>query len=362
MHRAIDVYIVGSAWNALVAKSIADNRLNESVFLVEGGGENALTVAMSVFNNTDKYFRYGNIQDVMFRHVLNRRGFRGLLGIRRTLAVLLSDTKNRISGYKVDTIFIFNASSPLTRYFVANIYHKEVCKVEDGINDYLADELDPKTSLKNLFKMSVGALIGVAKYYSKSNCWMKIRRSYYFFPDKIKHKNGVTSLAYIKSDLLKQIANSMPSFQPVEPSTVLFLGQSLSEDGSLSMDQEIEFHIMFFSTILRDGNKVVFKPHPRSSETKLKRLKDWVSANANGEILILTENVPAESLILSGGFASIVGFWSLPLIYSVMLFRVSSYTLLYRLFEMYPEARRTRLFYIHSRLAEIFPAEYKGYS
>lgn len=241
--------------------------------------------------------------------------------------------KQVFESYPIKEIFVGNRHAPIDRIFV-EAAKKKGCKVhliEDGLTNYL--DFKYYSSLeKNSFKREFWKE-KIKKYY-----YQRIKRENIFlteneilfddifavFPEKYHLRNYKSQVQKInfsenKKTIFLDLLRGEPSYDIMHDKNkknILFLSQSLSEDGLLSMDLEVKFISQYLKKYTDSENfRVFFKPHPRDSIEKINAF----NTNINCDNFIILKNeipLPVEILLPYMNVSRLIGTWSAALFYT----------------------------------------------
>ena len=240
-----------------------------------------------------------------------------------------------IVNNKIDEIFIGNRHAPIDR-LLHNIGNKigiNVHLVEDGLTNYLDflyyKEQNVKFLSKENFKEIVKKVyINVIKRKEIYDLSIELEFNdiYAVFDEKYSLQNYKDSviginfndnkLNYIKLlDLLKEDNVYNMLLKTNNQETVLLLTQTLSEDGLLPIDKELEL-ISNFLILYHKNKKVIIKPHPRDEDSKIEALINTLTQKGL-DVILFTNNipVPVELIITKLNIKNVIGIWSASVLY-----------------------------------------------
>jgi Alpha-2,8-polysialyltransferase (POLYST) len=342
----MNFYIVGSPWHLLVACSI-DNIDGNGVFVLEEVSESSIRTMVSICNKLKlDYYKIGSIRKTRFSSARLFSFVSFVHDLKEEIHRVKVKFIQLLGEYRPKTIFYFNFYSPITRVQLAESGDVDLVRVEDGVCDYFDFPFVHYSIAKREVKNILCRVIFVHGFFSRKSSCLERRTSEYklFFPDKKKKWSGKkTSLMYIKDNLKEIISclNLLRFSYDINNGSVLIIGQTLYEDNILSLSEEIDL----YKRVLDKYNNIVFKPHPRSSEKKIRELK-----NIGKGFQVIDEACVVEELMVLYGFRSIVGMWSNPIIYGPSLFGIRTYSLLNDI-----DSNDVHVLRIKSALINLFP-------
>lgn len=361
----MNIFIIGSPWHAIVARSLIERCEGKVIFVVEQVSVASLQQIEvllegypihAVFAHDET--RFVSIKSKGLISFLNsmHRGFTYIKSEALRLKEYLGADASEVHFY------YFNFYSPITRCFLKefegqpNVSFK---RVEDGVCDYFPFNFMNYKLWQRTAKRGISILLGRYALYSRNCPWLyKSTDEYFlFFPELVGDKWGskqLNSLLDCKDEIkricaLEQRGVGVPMSDT--ESKILLLGQTLYEDKVCSLDSELEA----YSVVLKDSpGRVYFKPHPRTSDQKLKKIKDL-------GFDIIDTKLTAECLMSAYNFKAVVGMWSNSIIYSRSIFSLPSYSLAGMMLSSPNESELKFLFKIHGFLKSTFVNDYIEY-
>lgn len=358
---------MATPWHAILASAIFESKKCDNyLFLLEESKGRAKETTQLVLNSRGiESQNIGSLHKLEFREVLIRSRFLVKKELKKEKERLKRKIVPLIEKNKNINLYLFNPSSPVQRLVMEILGQAKITKVEDGLNDYIISGCQYIPWPKRMLKSLLIKLFQVKNIYG-SNIPEKYGRisSLSLFPAKFRWKGPKHDLLQIVNKNLGKIMEGLKNSDSVlvNEKVGLVIGQSLYEDNTLSLDREISFYLKIANKMKEKCNHIIIKLHPRSSEEKIKRIKQEIKKEGNENIsLVPPEKLPIEVAIYSGRYELIVGMWSNPVIYSKTLFGVHCYTGMYLLFEMYPELKNSHLFSIHKEIKQLFGEFYKDF-
>lgn len=269
-----------------------------------------------------------NFNITKLQHVL--MPFKKINEIKRCKEILTEIIKKN----KINEIFIGNRHAPIDRllYFVGKENGCKINLLEDGLTLYYnfvySDEIDKtrlnKENLKSLLKNSLYKIINYEKVFN-NNLDLKFNDVYVSYPRKYYLENYTGDLVQMRFDHdtkgiidkkliekdnleLKRISNKK---------TVLFLSQSLSEDGLVNLNREVDIITKYLGELPNSEYMIYLKPHPRDKKEKIEQVKSIL----NDKVIILDNSVPIpiEVHLSIINIDMLVGIGSAALFYSPLI-------------------------------------------
>lgn len=361
----VKIFIIGSPWHAIVARSLIKRCGGEVIFVVEQVSVASLQQIEvllegypihAVFSHDET--RFVSIKSKGLISFLNsmHQGFTYIKSEALRLKEYLDADASEVDFY------YFNFYSPITRCFLKEFEGQPAVsfkRVEDGVCDYFPFNFMNYNLWQRAAKRSISILLGRHALYSRSCPWLYESTDEYFlfFPGLVGNKwrrKQLNNLLDCK-DEIKRICASEQRGAGVPlsdtESKILLLGQTLYEDKVCSLDSELAA----YAVVLKDfPGSVYFKPHPRTSEKKLKKLKDL-------GFDIIDTKLTAECLMSAYDFKAVVGMWSNSIVYSRSIFSLPSYSLAGMMLSSSNESELKFLFKIHVFLKSKFVNDYIEY-
>lgn len=340
------VFTIASVWHALIAKSICNKKkYKNALFILEPSSRNVYECIKKIIKD-EKLIFLGEKK----------------AGLKAGVEVLKLRLFPGIKLSNVKKIYYFCPWSPYQRVYCHLAKSAKIIRVEDGIRDYLDIPFDIRK--KSLVNKLIKRLIFIDKFYDDDHSlYYKESEFLAFFPDKLPvHKgfpNCTHSLINYKRELisiLKQlpIATDLIYLSASEKKRILFIGQSLSEDGAMTLGEEVEVYMSYMHRVLKNEVVVVFKPHPRTSKEKKEAILECTSRYEGQFIYIDTPDM-VEQLLIAYKFSEVVGMWSIPILYSSFLFDIKAKTLMREASDKVADAHIKS---IHSSLKRTFSNKY----
>lgn len=206
---------------------------------------------------------------------------------------------------KISRIFLscLNSDDEKILYGVAQANNIKVYFYEEGTNLYC--DLygnDAKARLKGLLKaLMTRSLFELT--FTKGD--FRGEKLYCLLPEKYKFDN------------VTEIIKLTPNFASYDKATIenldirnLFLSRPLSEDGLVTLDEEISILRGFFGSDRFDD--VIVKFHPRESAEKIDRLKEEFKFST---LPAPYENLSAEQIVWNGNVENLIGYETSTLAY-----------------------------------------------
>lgn len=354
----MNVFVIGSPWHAIVASAfIEENRVDDPVFIVEVLSQQSLEQIEKVLVYPVLSVFYHS--ETRFESIRKKGLLKFIIDMRRELSRIRIECNKLTMGGGNVGLYYFNFYSPITRKIFKSLAVKrclrQVIRIEDGICDYFDFNFATHKKYQLALKGIISSIIGSKELYARENSELfSATTEYYCFqPDKITNK-----WADKKRHSLSFCAARIKSFYSSDKEAYyghggsLIIGQTLYEDGIISLKQEVDLYSEVAKLL---HEPVIFKPHPRTSREKLEVLSE-IGMN------VLITDLSAEHLMVNGGYEAIVGMWSNTIIYSDFLFGIKSYTLNYHLLEkIESDLRDSKLIKIHDVLSGKFSQQYRDY-
>ncbi|MEI8705629.1 polysialyltransferase family glycosyltransferase [Pseudoalteromonas sp. B62] len=341
------VFSVASVWHALVAKSISEAEgYKNAIYILEPASQSVYE-RVSLIVGEQNLFYLGEKKS----------------GLKSGIEVLKLKLNPPINPLEIEQLYYFCPWSPYQRVFCHFSKNATIIRVEDGIRDYLDIPFDLHD--KSLLNRSVKTLLGLSSFYEPdSSKYFLNDNALFFFPELLSED-------FIKINSLQRYSRALVGVLmgmglTVEASkyldglnknekTLLFIGQSLCEDKSLSIEDECEIYGSYINQKLLSGNNVVFKPHPRTSKDKKKLLLEKIILSDKGKFLYIETNDMVEQLLVNYKFNEVVGLWSIPVLYSSFLFGVKAKSLMALASNYASDAHISK---IHTSLLNKFSIDY----
>ncbi|CDF82554.1 hypothetical protein PKB_1189 [Pseudomonas knackmussii B13] len=351
----MSLFIIGSPWHAALANAIIEREeIKNPSIIVEEISSSSLEQILGILKHpTLAIFQHENTR---FESIKKLGIFRFIRNMHLEFERIENSCKY-LNQSQTRKVYYFNFYSPITRKIIKSLpkalSKREVIRVEDGICDYFEFNFINHKKPLLLIKNILATLLIKSDLYRRRNSKLENKTSSYycFFPEKItqrwKSKKLIALLEYA-TEIRKNFSITEEAI--VDDSESLIIGQTLFEDGIATLEQEVRLYKTASDTL---PGPVKLKAHPRT--TRLKR--DAIRAAG---IEILETKFPAENLIATRPYHSIVGMWSNTVIYSAPLFHIRSFTMNHHLIEQL-STENSHLKKIHQTLSEKFPEFYIDY-
>lgn len=312
------VFCVASVWHALIAKSISDKEgYKNAIYILE-------PASISVCER---------VSLIVGGKALIYLGAKSS-GLKSGLDVMRLKRAPPVNPLKIRKLYYFCPWSPYQRVFCHMSKYAKIIRVEDGIRDYLSVSFDERKVghlnllAKRLMLISEYYDNDFEKYYEESGALS-------FIPEKFKGSRLVPESLMPYKDDVKKVLGRMPVTAEarglmapfVNNKLVLLIGQSLSEDGAMTIEEECGVYNRYIERVIKMGCNVVFKPHPRSSGKK-KQILIAENKKHFESFLYLDSNDMVEQILNEYSFHEVVGMWSIPVIYGEFLFGVNPKSLM----------------------------------
>lgn len=359
----MNIFFIGSPWHAIVSIALAKKENITPNFIIEYANCSSLKIILSVI---DTHNMSQNILLQVNQFVLSPTElakeyhfFSAVIG-KRNYNMLKKFGKTYCKH--VNNVFFFNARSSITAAVVKHFHEStKLIKLEDGINDYLPFKFtgDDKW-LRATFKLIL--YWGLTKSYLANVNLLKDPRlimEYCVFPEKKDPVDTFKRRSYqdFKHEIektLNKVGTHEEENRISNENVALIIGQSLYEDKSASLEQEISQYISCIDKLNKAQiYDIHFKMHPRSSAEKQQSI---LKLEQDGRIRVLKGTVPVEVDIIKFKYETIIGMWSNPIIYGRRLFSTNTFSMMYSLINQ-PSARPL-LISIHETLKSKFPKDY----
>ncbi|MEN3780831.1 polysialyltransferase family glycosyltransferase [Priestia megaterium] len=234
----------------------------------------------------------------------------------------------------ISEVFIGNRHAPFDRMIweICRQKNIQVHILEDGLTNYLnfkyyeSEKMNIFTQefIKSMLKNVFFKLIDKNQIYS-SKFDLVFEDVYSVFPNKYlnnNYKGRVRSIKLeneLKLSNVEDLLNKDPVCNKVNFSTkenILFLSQSLSEDGLVDVSEEISILTSYLQKIDYKKYTIIIKPHPRDRIEKINKMMEVVEKNG-GEIILFNSQIPLpiEIIIKKLKVEEVWGFWSAALFY-----------------------------------------------
>lgn len=172
--------------------------------------------------------------------------------------------------------------------------------------------------------------------YSPEHNLMKYDEAYLMFPDKrpidefsgavIRDLSAFVTPSQIND--LKQRANLSESIdwsqQDGSQKSALFLSQCLAEDTFLKMEHQVDLTRRILEHLVRQYQRVFYKPHPRDSQAKTTAILSYLPTV---ELFPEKVSLPIELTIPEGQIEACYGICSSALVYLPILSGIQTYSL-----------------------------------
>lgn len=346
------IIFVGSPWQAILAKSyVIGENVNSCQYFIEKSNDKSYDQIIKILNINESFEKIAFVFDWVDFAPLN---IGKINRIKRNLNKLKIDICNHVSSEETE-VLVFSENNVLFQmYFSLFGKSKKIFKMEDGVLDYL-ENLKKDNLLKIVLK----------KILLQKHSFLYSYKNYFENFDKVimlsKHVN-VPNQKYVDLIKYREIMINCINlvYQDVHvlnsDGKVLLLTQSLSEDGVINENAEIEMYENILKSLQQDNLIGIIKPHPRSSSTKMKKLNFLCEKYKCS--MYLNYGTPAEAIILHNSFKAVVGVYSNTIIYSQKLFGIKSYTALDNsLISMMNKKNRKQFKYIKSQVEFYFSIE-----
>ncbi|MCE9686979.1 alpha-2,8-polysialyltransferase family protein [Shewanella sp. AS16] len=322
-------YIVGSPWHLIIAAAIHLRAGEKGLFLLEEISDTSLKSMIFICERLKLDYKFiGSISRVRFHHLKLNKIFSFVKRVYHEFESVEEGFSEICALYSPNTVYYFNINSPITRkqLLVSSKLQLKLVRVEDGICDYFGFPFVHYSISHRVMKRLFSALIGLdVLYRNGSDSFQKRTSEYLLFFPKIRNSNRIKKsnlLVYKKNiveviQLLASLNKDVLSINLNESS--LIIGQTLFEDNLTSLDEEVKVYVKAAKKI---GGLVYYKPHPRTSPEKIKKLSTIDS------FTIIDIACPVEELLVMFKFNVVVGMWSNTIFYSEPLFDTKSYSLI----------------------------------
>ena len=361
---SIDLYLVGSPWHAIIAASMIKDNNRRAIVNVEAINPNTRKSIERVLDNLKvEYIINGDHEKTRYNSIKKI----GLATFFRYQKEEFSNINAKCSelllNYQIKNIYIFNLNSPISRFIIKKIDQKEkVIKVEDGINDYLSISFINYPFLQKILKKVLSRLTGYDDIYREAST-AKEKLSddcLLFFPNKSSAFKGCSSLLGYKESIHKQLAILGSGIEESQKS-ILVLGQTLFEDGHLSLADEMSIYYSSIEYYTRLGYNIEIKLHPRSCNEKVESIKNFIAETAYNFKLYSGADILAEAIMIARKYDYVIGMWSNPIIYGKNLLNITTGTLMYEVFEKFPTLQSKSIYKVHNELVDTFGENYIDY-
>lgn len=361
-----NIFIVGSPWHAIVTLAILESKQEDiNTIIVESISKSSEKQIKEIFASL-KITAVYNHENTRFNSI-KKTGARSFIrSMNSEYDRIKADIVRKYSTQRTTevNVYYFNFYSPITRSIISQIKKTSkstinLSRVEDGVCDYLPFNFIHYSLLSRAMKALLSMLIGKHWLYKRSCNWLKKQtNSYYcFFPSAVDESWKSKQLVdlsihrdFIKRYCAADAGFSLRSLTTSSNPLCLIVGQTLFEDGICSLEDEIEI----YAALAKSSHyTAIFKPHPRSSDEKISAIK-------REAIPILDSTLPAENIICSSLFDTIIGMWSNTIIYSSHIFEIPSLSMTHALVDG-AGRNNYHLKRIHNVLISKFPEQYIDY-
>ena len=361
---SIDLYLVGSPWHAVIASAMIKNNGHRAIVNVEAVNPNTGKSIERVLDNLKVDFITNGDHEKTRYNSIKKIGLTTFFRYQKEeFSYIDAKCSELLLNHQVENIYIFNLNSPISRFIIKKIDHKEkVIKVEDGINDYLSISFLNYPLVQKILKKVLSSLTGYDDIYREASTSKKKLSDdcMLFFPNKSSTFKGCYSLLGYKESILQQLAILGREIEESQKS-VLILGQTLFEDGHLSLEEEMSIYYSAIKYYAQLKYNVEIKLHPRSSNEKLESIKKFMMETSYNFKLYSSADILAEAIMIARKYEHVIGMWSNPIIYGKNLLNINTGTLMHEVFEKFPALRSKEIYKIHNELVEIFEDNYIDY-
>jgi hypothetical protein len=339
------IIIVGSPWQAIISKSyLRKENISQYKLIIERSSNKSYYEILRIFGIGEESEK---ILFVFHWSVYTPLNFQKIFSLKKNIELLKQKLTYQITDHDKE-IIVFSENNMLFQLFIKVFHDKYIIKLEDGVLDYL-DDLKKDSIFKGLTKKILfgrnAELFSYKNFYEKFDKIVMLAKKYEEWSEKY------TSLLIYKTEIIQTINEVYSNIANADYNSVsLLLTQSLSEDQVISEKDEL----IIYETILKKlKRKTLIKPHPRSSNSKLRELESL--ANKYNAEFIFDFGVPAEALLVKNKYHSVIGVYSNTIIYSKLLFDIDSYTTLddYMINKSQKKSKRT-LRYIKNQIEKYF--------
>ncbi|QNK64721.1 hypothetical protein H7F33_09685 [Pedobacter sp. PAMC26386] len=342
--------IVGSPWQALLAKSyiLKENIVNPQ-YAIEKSSPKSYAEIIKILNAPEEAVRL-TVEWGQLSVLSKSKASIASAYIDSIIMCLKQDY-----FVNVDTVLVFSEQTVLFK-IIYDLFgvSKTYIKSEDGILDYL-----PELKSHSLLKQLAGYLFiqSKVKYYLYKNYYGIFNQVIMFCRVEDVTPDRYVPLASLKNEFLTVLREAYQvTSNAFEQKDVLLLCQSLSEDKVVPLDDELDLYKKFIHRCNDLKLSVIIKPHPRSCKEKIEALSKLTSDQV---VFFEDYGIPAESMLLSGGFKEVVGIYSNTIIYAHEFFGVKGISLLTpKMIGLLARKEKKRFTYIYTQLRKYFSDEY----
>ncbi|PIB37136.1 hypothetical protein BFP72_17850 [Reichenbachiella sp. 5M10] len=306
--------VIGSPWQALVLKvylSISNREEDDAYVIFEKTNDSSLNASLEVLGNQlhpDLIFDFKDFRpvDVIFG--------RGRIKIHHLLS--------NLDLAMVDTLLVASEKNELA-YFLNLHLSRSVkrVKLDDGILDYL-----PKLGIDKKWTYKLRLLLGYGIWYRRPTNFNELCM---VFPEYYK---SILNESNAKCINLRDYRELIIRFLKNEKAEIfagkkvsLVVGQALSEDSIVSLNEEVNLYEEIFKEKHQKHGELYFKPHPRSSDCKIKKVEKLASEYG---VQIIRTKFSLESIFANNNVEKAFGLYSNAIIYSLAIFDIKSHVLL----------------------------------
>lgn len=341
------IFILGSPWHAILVRSFIKKRgISNFKYIVEKSSDSSYTEILKILNTTQGdilfFFEWSKFKFGNFRKTLNSVSY-----LKEVDLFFAKST----TFHNSSEIVVFAENNILARLILGKYrFNNKLIKIEDGVLDYL-EELKAKSKVRLLILGMFFRLVKLDNSYSLFDEVIMTTRK-----ESVPARKFVPLFSlrnYILSIIKNEFATDNLNLNSTKKYSLLLI-QSLSEDGVITINSEIELYKRYIEYANLINISVVIKPHPRSSSEKVNRLR-LIQKELNDVIIFEKQGYLAEALICTNNFYQIVGIYSNTLAYSQDMFGLHSFTLIndFLLSILLKEDRR-RMNYIQKRVNHYF--------
>lgn len=356
------VYIIGSPWHAVIALAMSHNI--ESVgYIIEKVSESSLAAILNLFKRAGadhKIYKILAWDDIAIELLYKKYRYAFVYYMYKNIRKYRSCFAGKDD---IEEVFLFNINSPVSRCVLKGMKSGvKIAKVEDGVVDYLNFKYTDTGSLYyNTARALFVLLTGTGYIYRRNHLAVQklIETQYAFFPTKIGCINSASILDLMEykvqiQDVLALVRDHEWTDDNCADAKVLFIGQSLYEDNSMPLDDEVRFYLEEMEKLVKKYGKVIFKPHPRTTYEKKVALCELIGNRV--DIIYYDVNVPVEALLVNSEISVVVGMWSNPIIYGRKLFDIQTSSLMFKLDR---RGISPLLHKVHCAMIDIFQDDYQ---
>ncbi|WP_156972078.1 alpha-2,8-polysialyltransferase family protein [Syntrophaceticus schinkii] len=249
--------------------------------------------------------------------------------IRLTIKLIINKIKN-----KTNTFYLLSPMTPkllslrlFTETFLVNSCQLNYILIDEGIGTYLSSSIwkrvqkDDKSNYDIFGNIIIQLKNGIFRVFNSFIIYKCISVENRFLFNNVKNNLRVNATVRDNyNKLLLANANQYPLQGPV----ALFVTNPYSEYNYVDVIDEYNNIVKkIVQLLIKNGFKVIIKPHPREDPNKYQKL---INKNNNGNIKILNKNKPIEKEIVLIKPSVIVGFMSTALLTAKVIFNIPAFT------------------------------------